>query len=118
MLPVTVGTSSSLTTICEPKHSASTERSIRLTAAAASTRWAMRAMPSACLPLSEINSLTVIPISCTAGNERMGSAFLRFASPRPRSHAFMSKSIVSSISGAGGAPCSTGLCGKRRPQNR
>ena len=38
MLPVTVGTSSSEKTMEEPKHSASTDKSIRLTDAADGTR--------------------------------------------------------------------------------
>ena len=85
-LPFTVGTSSSLNTICEPKHSASTDRSIRLTAAAASTRSAIRFIPSACISLLEISSFTVIPISCTAGKDRIGSAFFTGAVLRSSSH--------------------------------
>ena len=73
--PTTVGTSLSDTRMAEPKHSASTERSIRLTAAAASVRCATSLMPSACLSLSEISSFTLIPRSCTAGKDRTGMAF-------------------------------------------
>ena len=64
-----MGTSSSDTRISDPKHSASTDRSIRLTAAALSTRWATSCMPWAWCSLLEIRSRTVMPMSCTAGKD-------------------------------------------------
>ena len=47
VLPATVGTSPSVTRTVAPKHSASTERSIRLTLAAASVRLAINSMARA-----------------------------------------------------------------------
>ena len=91
--PVTVGTSSSETRIGAPKASASTERSIRLTAAAESTRCATSSMPRACVCASEISSRTLTCMSCTAGNERIGSAFFAGASHSPASHSFMLRFI-------------------------
>jgi len=46
-----------------------------LTAAAASTRSAKSRIPSACLVLLEISSLTVMPSSWIAGKDRKGSGF-------------------------------------------
>ena len=73
---VQVGTSSSATRIGAPKHSASTDRSIRLTAAADGTRSATCFMPCACMWLSDMRSRTVQPMSWMDGKERMGRGFL------------------------------------------
>ena len=89
-----MGTSSSETRIAAPKHSAASERSIRLTAAAASVRSATRAMPLACASLSEISSRTLIPMSCTAGNESTGMAFFTGDSRSASSHSFILRFIL------------------------
>jgi len=72
MLPITVGTSSSKKRIFDPKHYASTDKSIKLTAARASVRFAIYFIPIACLSLSEMRSITLIPIICAAGKKRIG----------------------------------------------
>ena len=74
-LPITVGTSSSETRIVAPKHSASSDKSIRLTDARLSVRSATSFMPFACTAESLIKSFTLMPISWIAGKERIGNAF-------------------------------------------
>ena len=87
--PMTVGTSSSETRIVEPKHSASTDRSIKLTEAAESIRPATSFMPRACASLSEISSRTLMPMSCTAGKDSTGIARLTLERSCESSHALI-----------------------------
>jgi len=75
MEPITVGTSSSAKRISEPKASASTDRSIMLTAAAESNRSAMSFMPFACSSLLFTRSRTVTPIRLIEGKDSTGRAF-------------------------------------------
>ena len=69
----TLGTASAFA--CSMRSS-STDRSIRLTAAADGTRSATCFMPCACMWLSDMRSRTVQPMSWMDGKERMGRGFL------------------------------------------
>ena len=75
MEPTTVGTSSSEKRISEPNASASTERSIILTEANVSYLSAINFIPFACRASFEVNSLTLIFIKLTHGNDKIGIAF-------------------------------------------
>ena len=76
MAPTTVGTSSSEKTMLAPKASASTDRSIMLTAAAESTRSATAFMPRACRSLLQTSSRTDTSSSWALGKDKMGRGFL------------------------------------------
>jgi len=74
--PVTVGTSSFRNPMGAPKASASTDRSIKLTEAAASVRSATSRIPSAIRSLSESSSKTLALSHWTEGNDSIGMGFL------------------------------------------
>ena len=52
------------------------------------------AMPFACASLSEISSRTLMPMSCTAGNESTGMAFFTGDSRSASSHSFILRFIL------------------------
>ena len=83
-----VGTPLSDIWIDAPKASASTERSIMLTAVPESTWSAMAFMPLAWSSALSISSRTVMPIRLADGNESTGIAFLRGASRSWSSQSF------------------------------
>ena len=91
--PTTVGTSSFDTRTAAPKHSASTDKSMRETAAAELTLSATSFMPCAWRSLSEISSRTVTPKRDTEGKERMGKAVFLSAEIISDSHCFISRFI-------------------------
>ena len=80
----------------EPKHSASTDRSIRLTAAPEGMRPATFFMPWACSVLSEIRSRTEMPMSWMQGKERIGVGCGAGLAMRSATHFFMLRFIVDS----------------------
>ena len=85
--PVTVGTSSSEKRMGALKHSASSDRSIKLTEAPAfGVRSATAFMPRACRSLSLIRSFTVMPSSWMDGKDSTGTAFLTGAASRSLVH--------------------------------